>query len=218
MGLVYPRQQALQSPETFATVAHAIIRDQYGEQVYDWDPATVYLELQADFRADTCTEVIDRWSAMQVIMTTDAFFKRLDAFMAICNTLADGAPFFSAFNPVTTEEAAWGIVEVALNRELLPFSYAIKKYLRETLKLDGFSETSYPAVFQEVFDGKPSADDIRDGLGASANKDNIGLFVDEQLGDLVSQFDRIPDMRALDGIIMERGFEEAMKSTNKEEA
>ena len=51
-NLTYPRQQALQNPETLATVVHAILRQQYGEEVYDWDPVTVYLECQADFAAD----------------------------------------------------------------------------------------------------------------------------------------------------------------------
>ena len=75
MNFEYPRQQALESPQTLATVAHAIAKDKYGEEFYLWDPVTVYLELQADFRADVCTQVIDRLSAVQIVMTSDAFFQ-----------------------------------------------------------------------------------------------------------------------------------------------
>lgn len=212
-NLTYPRQQALQNPEASATVIHAILLQQYGEEVYDWDPATVYLEVMADFNADMAPEAVDRWAAMQVVMTSDAFFKRLDAFLAVCNTLADGSPAFGAFNPVTLEEAAWAIAEVALNREMLPFSYPIKQYLKLILKQEGFSETSYPPIFQEVFDREPNADDIRDSLAALNNSTNLDAFIEDQLADMVSQFNKIPDMSRLDDMILERGLNEALKAT-----
>lgn len=209
-NLSYPRQQALQNPETSATVLHAILRDQYGEQVYDWDPVTVYLETQADWRADMCSEAVDRWSAMAVVMTSDAFFKRLDAFLAICNTLADGSPFFSAFNPVTTEEMAVTIMEVALNRELLPFSYAVKGYIRAVLAQDGYSENEYPAIFEEVFGPQPNADRVRDSLAVMNNDTNIDAYLTDTMADIVSQFDRIPDLKGLDELILDRGLDEAL--------
>lgn len=209
-NLTYPRQQALQNPETLATVIHAIMLDQYGEQVYDWDPVTVYLEAQADFKADMCAEAVDKWAAMQIIMGSDAVFKRLDAFLAVANTLTDGAPFFGSFNPVTTEEAAWAIAEIALNREMLPFSYSIKAYLKAVLKQDGFSDGDYPAIFEEVFGKAPDAEKVRDGLAAMGNDDNIGAYIQDQLRDMVVQFDRIPDLSRVDNLIMERGLEEAL--------
>lgn len=216
-NLVYPRQQCLQNPEATATVIHAILREQYGEEVYDWDPTTVYLETQADFRADMCSEATNRWCAMQVVMTSDAFFKRLDAFMAICNALNDGAPFFSTFNPVSVEEAAWAISEVALNREMLPFAYAVRKYLKMILAQEGFNEGNYPQVFEEVFGPQPDADKIRDGLAAMQNDSNIGVFLKDQLADLVAQFNRIPDLAGLDDIILQRGLEEALQVTKGEQ-
>lgn len=212
-NLTYPRQQALQNPETLATVVHAILRQQYGEEVYDWDPVTVYLECQADFAADACAETMDKFAAMQVVMGTDAFFKRLDAFMSVCNTFADGAPAFASFNPVTLEEAAWTIAEVALNREMLPFADSIKAYLRLLLKDEGFTPTSYPAIFKEVFERDPDSDDIRDGIAASANRSNIDAYIDEQMQDLVVQFNRIPDLKGVDDVILKRGLEEALQVT-----
>ena len=209
-NLTYPRQQALQNPETLATVIHAIMLDQYGEQVYDWDPATVYLEAQADFKADMCTEAMDRWAAIQIIMGSDAVFTRLDAFLAVANTLSDGTPFFTSFNPVTTEEAAWALAEIALNREMLPFSYAIKQYLKQVLKQDGFSEGDYPAIFEEVFGKSPRSEDVRDGLAAIGNDSNIGIYIEDQLQDMVVQFNRIPDLSNVDNLITQRGLEEAL--------
>ncbi len=206
----YPRQQALQNPEITATVVHAILLDQYGEEVYDWDPVTVYLEVSADFDADMASEAMDKWCAMQVVMTSDAFFKRLDAFLNVCSTFADGSPAFDAFNKVTPEEAAWAVTEVALNRELLPFSYPIKKYLRTVLKEEGFDENDYPAIFAEVFERRPDAATLRQAA-ADENETNIDIYVDDALADMVSQFNTIPDLSRVDDLIIERGLDEALK-------
>lgn len=210
----YPRQQALQNPEITATVVHAILLDQYGEEVYDWDPVTIYLETSADFDADMAAEAMDKWCAMQVVMTSDAFFKRLDAFLNICNTLAEGSPAFDAFNKVTPEEAAWAIVEVALNREMLPFSYSIKKYLRTVLREEGFGEADYPAIFAEVFEDKPDAGAIR-RAAANDNETNMDQYVDEALADMVSQFNKIPDLSRVDDLIISRGLDEALREQDK---
>jgi hypothetical protein len=209
MGELQAKQSALKSPETLATVAHAIIRKQYGEDAYEWSPTTIYLELQADFTAEPDGAVLDRWSAMSVIMTSDAFFKRIDAFMGICNTLSSGEPFFQIFDPVTVEEAAWAITEVSLNRELLPFSYPIRQYLKQILKADGYPDGAYPTVFEEAMELTPSAEDIRRALQKDPhNSDNVEAYINEQLKDLTYQFNKIPDLRDLDDIILQRSMDE----------
>ena len=196
------KQTALQSPETLATVVHAIVRQQYGDDAYDWDPATVSLELQDDFHADVNSSVMDRWCAVQVCMTSDAFFQRIDAFMNVCNTFSSGAPIFEVFNPVSTEEAAWGITEVLLNREALPFSNTVKNYLRTLLNNDGYQEDDYPQIFKEVLLG-----DHKGTVTASENGQNIEQYVDEQLKDLMYQMGKIPSLRAQD-LVLARAMEE----------
>ena len=220
--MTYPRKLALESPQTLATVVHAIMLDQYGEAVYDWDPVTCAMEVAADFKAEICTPAMDRWCAMQAVMGSDAFFKRLDVFLNVCNTLASGAPAFEMFDPVTSEEAAWSIAEVALNRDVLPFSHAIQGYLRHQLEADGFDPSSgdMPAVFAEVFERKPDERRIRaelagDGTAASENARNIEKYILEQMVDLDVQFKRIPDLRTVDDLI-ESGNDlgEAVDKTN----
>jgi hypothetical protein len=202
------KQQALEMSATLATVVHAIIRQQYGEEAYEWDPTTVFLEAKDDFHVDMDTAVMDRWSSIQVIMLTDGFFRRLDAFLGICNTLSAGQPFFQMFDPVTVEEAAWAITEVSLNRELLPFSYPVKKYLKTILKQDGYSPEAYPAIFREVFEVRPEASDIRRLLQDAHNQDNVELYIDEQLRDMVFQFNKIPSLKDLDDMIMRKSMDE----------
>lgn len=207
---------ALQNPETLASVVHAIVLQQYGEEAYVWDPLTVYMELQADFGVDCASEVTDKWSAMQVIMTNDSFFKRPEAFMGICNTLCDGEPFFNVFSPPSVEEAAWTITEVSLNREILPFSYAVKGYLKQILKADGYDENTYPDVFKEVFGPHPDAKAIRVGLGSIDNNDNVEAYIADQLRDLTVQCDKIHALRYLDDMILHRSMQEFVSTVVKE--
>lgn len=202
------KAQALQNPETCASVVHAIVKQQYGEDAYAFDPLTVYLDIKDDFGVDCASEVTDRWSAIQVLMTTDAFFKRPEAFFGICNSLNDGEPAFDVFTPVSVEEAAWAITECSLQRELLPFSYAVRGYLRQILKADGFNEDNYPAVFREVFESNPSTRDIRIGLGALSNNDAVEAYIAEQLRDLSFQFNEINSLKYLDNMILQRSMNE----------
>lgn len=222
--MTYPRKLALESPQTMATVVHAIMLDQYGEAAYDWDPVTCAMEVSADFKAEICTPAMDRWCAIQAVMGSDAFFKRLDVFLNVCNTLASGAPSFAVFDPVTPEEAAWSIAEVAINRDILPFSHAIQGYLRQQLKADGFDPDSgdMPAVFAEVFERKPDERRIReelygDGTAASENAKNIERYILEQMMDIDVQFNRIPDLKRIDDLI-ESGEDvgEAVDEVNRE--
>ena len=220
--LTYPRKMALESPETLATVVHAIMLDQYGEQAYGWDPVTCAMELADDFRAEVCTPAMDRWCAMQVIMGSDAFFKRLDAFLNVCNTLASGAPSFEMFDPVTSEEAAWAVAEVAMNRDMLQFSYPIQQYMRQRLEADGFDPASgnLPAVFAEMFEKSPDEGRIRSsftGLAADANAGNIERYLMEQMFDMDVQFNRIPDLKRVDDLLQasDKDVGEAVEEVNE---
>ena len=205
MSESYSIRAALESTETKATVVHAILRQQYGEEVYDWDLATVAMEVADDYGASISSESANRWAALQIAMTTDAFFTRLDAFLAVCNALASGEPFFNIFDPVTTEEAAWAIAEISLNRELLPFSYAIKQYIKQSLKQDGYGDT-YPSVFKAVLaedepQGKSVQKQVRESM-QSENGVNVDALIDEELADMVMQFDQIPSLRGVDNLLL----------------
>lgn len=218
--MTYPRKLALESPQTLATVVHAIMLDQYGPAVYDWDPVTCALEAATDFQAEICTPAMDRWCAMQVVMGSDAFFKRLDAFLNVCNTLASGSPSFLTFDPVTSEEAAWAVTEVAMNRDMLPFAYPIRQYMRMQLEADGFDPRSgdLPPIFAEMFERRPDEGRIRSALSGGAadgNAANIEKYLTEQMLDMEVQFNRIPDLRRVDNLLEDgKDVGDALEQTN----
>lgn len=209
MSDTYQIKAALESPETKATVLHAVLRSKYGHAFYDWDISTIVLELQDDFHADVSDDVVNRISALQLLMTTDVFFNRLDAFMGICNTLASGDPAFDVFDPVTLEESAWAITEAGLNREVLPFSYAIRAFIKQLLREEGFVY-EYPWVFEQLFDAgtKSEADDvdntIRENLADTTyNGDNLTEYIKEEFDDIVYQLGQISTLRNVDNILLE---------------
>lgn len=198
-------KKALESTETKATVLHAILLQQYGTEFYDWDLTTIALEVQSDFKADLSTESADRIAALQIVMTTSAFFDRLDAFMAVCGSLTSGEPLFNVFAPIETEEIAWAIAEVALNREMLPFSYAVKQYLKLQLQNDGYT-IDFPDLFDAVLeaDTKAEAQEIRKEVRVADENPNtsvLNTLIDEELGDMVAQFDRIPSLKGVDNLL-----------------
>lgn len=219
--MTYPRKLALESPQTLATVVHAIMFDQYGPAVYDWDPTTCAMEVADDFKAEVCTQAMDRWCAMQVVMGSDAFFKRLDVFLNVCNTLSSGSPSFLVFDPVTAEEAAWAVAEVAMNRDILPFSYSIKQYMRQQLAADGFDPESgdLPPVFAEMFERRPDEGRIRSSLtgeAADENASNIERFLTAQILSLETQFGRIPDLKRIDDLLEDgKDVGDALEESNK---
>lgn len=205
------RQDLLQSNQTLATVIHAILLDRFGEEVYGWEPVTVALECKAEFGCDPSTTVMDKWCAMQVAMTSDAFFRRIDAFLSICNTFSSGEPYADVFDPVTTEEAAWGIAEVSLNRDFLPFSPTVRSYVSKVLRDDGFSDDEFPPVFREVFDRAPSEHPVRQSLSVVSNGAGIGEYLRGNVVDMLSQFNRLPDLGNVDLSTLQKGITKVLE-------
>ena len=195
-------QTLLKSPATLATVLHVILRHKYGHEVYSWDPTTVYLELKDDFQIDPPSELIDRFAAIQTLMTSDVFFKRVDAFSAINNALAGNDPSFDIFDPPTAEEMAWGISEAALNRDMLEFSYPVQQLVQITLNQDGYDHDA-PEVFDFVLkpEDKASVRTVLRQLYKSPNEGVIETYISEQLRELAAQLAKIPELANIDAVL-----------------
>jgi hypothetical protein len=199
MGLDYRSavKTALETPQTMTTLLYVILRNEFGDEALDWDPITLYMELRETFKAEPVPEVMDRLSAIQVLVLTDVFFTRADAFINICNTIADGQPSFSMFDTATTEECAWSLVEVSLIRDLRRFDYGVTRYVKHTLLQDGYDEGNYPGLFVEAFDKDPSASELVDEVQEvvkGPNHDVLDEFLEEQMNSLVHQFNEIPGL------------------------
>jgi hypothetical protein len=193
----------LESPQTLGTVIHAILRKKYGDEAYVWDLASVCMQVKDDFGADMCSEAVNRFGAIQVVMTNDAFFNRPDAFIAICNTLTTGEPFFDMFSPATTEEVAWGVSEVSLNRDLLPFSDDVLNYIQLVSNADGY-EGGYPRAIEAYLKGPEEAGKHVREIRNNPNNDVVDMYINEQLKDMVYQFNKADGFTTIDDIILNK--------------
>jgi hypothetical protein len=187
-------KEALESPETLAAVLYFIVKDTFGDDAFFWDPTTLFLELKDEFGATPASEVMDRLSAVQVLVTGDVFFEDPSAFINMVNTFADGSPSFSVFNPAEVEEIAWTAVEVAIIRDLLPFSYNIKQYVKKMLHIDGYGD-DYPELFDEILGAAPDRADVIDEAQEIVHEDQRGIiedFVNDNLKILLHQANKLP--------------------------
>jgi hypothetical protein len=213
-SLVGPWAEMWQNPDADATVLTAMLLSKYGEQALDWDPMTIRLEIQDDFRVAPADEVMNKICAMQLVMSSSDFFERIDTFINVCNTLSEGDPFFEVFTPLESEEIAYAIATVALNRDMLPFNPTIKRYVKEALKADGFSEDDFPPIFAPVFGKNPSSKDVRhtvaqimlEPTASEENKKNISDMLTKNLGILLRQFNGLPGLEKVDDHIMSDGL------------
>ena len=196
MGSEYDFKSLLESPETLGTTLHAMLLEQYGPEVYTWEPETVTLEIIDDFGVEMPSGAFNRWGAIQTVMTTNEFFRRVDAFMAVCNALNTGEPFFTTFDPVTTEEITWALIEVSLNRDMVPLSRAVKGFIRESLALEGYNEANMPEIIKTALNlTEEEGTSIKKTLVDAYRTDNNDIldeFVDEQVGILAYQLEQLP--------------------------
>ena len=186
-------RRALESSKTMGAVLYTVLTAQYGEEWLDWDPATIYLELRDDFNAEPASEVMDRISALLVAVCTGEFFVRYEAFSGITHALNTGQPSFTMFDPVETEEAGWAVTELSLIRDLLPFGYSVKQYLKQALLADGYNADNPPPVLEHIFDAKdPSSNVIKELVGNTAEHDQqyaeFDGYIANQLKDMAFQF------------------------------
>ena len=225
VDLSSPWASMWQNPDADATVLLSMLVGKYGEEALDWDPFTVFLEIRDDYHVSPADAVMNKLCAMQIVMSSSDFFERIDTFSNVCNSLSEGDPFFKVFTPLGTEEIAFALATVAMNRDMLPFSNTIRRYVKKVLKADGFDSDEFPEVFSVVFDKEPSSKAVRrevamsilnkeDNGAAGANERNIAKMLAENVGIMFRQFNSLPGLRHIDDHILENGVMFSLNGLN----
>lgn len=135
-------QEAWTSPETFSAVLLTLFLDAFGTEGLGWDPATIAMEIEDEFKVDLPQSSLDKLMAAIQILTTDQFYKNLPTFITLCNVL-DGDEYRpDVFDPADAEEVAWGITEAILisppdESDQEPFSDEIRAYIGAVLDKEG---------------------------------------------------------------------------------
>lgn len=135
-------QKVLANPETHALTLLIVALDSYPQTTEEgriacteWTPHTLWRQLEEDYSVDLPQSNCDKLSLAVWLLTSNEFFKSLDAFIHACNVLS-GDDAGIDFDPADCAEMAWGITEACLIHppdEDEPFSSQIRYYIGRML-------------------------------------------------------------------------------------
>ena len=155
---------------TFATSLLVGLIDEFGTELFEWDPDTLRLELKSEYQVDIPQSNMDKIQALLVVMTTDLFYRNLEAFMHVANSLGHSGADFQSYDPPDVQEISWALAETALvdpPDKNTAFGPEIVTYMREKLRDEGFSKA--PRIMAP-FCGNPDRDE-----------DVSGAFADDEV-------------------------------------
>ena len=187
-----PYYKLLHNGEVFPCILNALLVDTYGEDMYEWDITTIWLELKDTFDTEVDPDISDKIGAVQLIMLNDSFFKRPDAFYGICNTVISGNPRFDVFDEVTPPECLWAIIEVALMRDFLPLDYNVEGMIRAI-----FHGRDIPSIVNYAITNEDITSDviIRKVTDILENPTTgLDQFIVDQVGALIYQLKDFPEL------------------------
>ena len=181
-----------------------------GVGFFEWEPESFDTEIETRFGIQMPTPNRDKIWALVSVLTTDLFYKSLETFIPVCNSLNGSEADFDDYDPVTGEEAAWGIAEAGLidppeEGQTLGerFSHEIKRYIGLTLQSEGVTA---PPAFLKAFveyDVDPE-EDVGLNIGPDehaiamyakrqqAERAEIEAYVRSRLEDLIAQLRLLP--------------------------
>jgi len=196
--------------EMLGTPLLVLCLDLFGTEFFEWEPESFDSEIKSRFGVDVPTPNRDKIWSLVAVLTTDLFYRSLETFIPTCNALAGSEADFDDYDPVTGEEAAWGIVEASLidppeegQDPAGRFSHEIKRYIGMTLQSEGVTT---PPSFLKPYVESDQDDDQEAGLNIGPDEGMLAMytrrqqeqrteiegFVRSQLADLIAQLRLLP--------------------------
>jgi len=200
----------IQDEDMLATPLLVLCIDTFGIEFFNWEPATFNLECATHFGVQMPDVNRDKVWALVTVLATDLVYKSLESFIPIANALNDSEADFNVYDPVTGDEAAWAIAEINLidppdkqNDPAKRFSHDIRRYIGETLRMEGV--TTPPAALAPYveYDRDPEE---QVGISAGPDPDFVAMherrqanerteierYVTERMGLLQRQLKSLP--------------------------
>lgn len=112
MGI--PAKDLFLDEGAFGTSLLIAATDLFGQEVIEWEPETVELELRTLLKGLPAPVALDRFHAAAALLGSDLFFTSLTAFNAVCSTLAFDEPLDGEFYPASLRDIVWGLTEARL--------------------------------------------------------------------------------------------------------
>jgi len=154
----------LEDEQTYATVLLIILLDQFGTEMFEWEPETVRMEISDVYGAKLSQLNEDKVWSMITALTTNQFYVSLEVFTATCDSLSNDLHDFGVMTPNTPFELAWAITEVLLSDPFDDehpngeFSNEIERYVGVVLTENGILEPPKMLGFAEYASENPVLD------------------------------------------------------------
>lgn len=137
-------KQVLNDPHVTATTVLTLAADVLGPKVLQWDPETVSMEMEAAFGVVPRGTYNKLMAAIELV-TTDVFYRNVDDFIRLCNTLYNGTFDPREFDPADAAELSWGITEALLiwppdHDDERPFADDILGYIGHAIREEGIMQ------------------------------------------------------------------------------
>jgi hypothetical protein len=136
--------------------------DEFGTEFFDWEPETLNIEVQSTWHTSLPDVNSDKLWALVTLLTTDQYYRSVDAFIHTANALNGSEADFENYDPAEPEEIAWALMETFL---IDPpeqkgdafegrFTDEIRRYVGTTLEQAGI--TTPPRILKmAIFDRDP---------------------------------------------------------------
>jgi hypothetical protein len=128
--------------DAYTTTLLEIAASVFGDELFEWDPETIKMEIEAEFQAEPAVGPFNKLMAGVVLVTTNKFYKSLPDFIRLCNEISHGYIDTRMWDPADALEIAWGITESLLiwppdPREEKPFADDVIAYIGHAVRSEG---------------------------------------------------------------------------------
>ena len=180
-------------------VYQELLSKQFGGAWLEWEPETLWSEIEREFHAQCSDTVKSKIMALRAFKLTDRFFTDAHVFENTCLAVNDLPYDIDLFEPVAVEE-----LEYAL-RALLPlkkraFSREVQGYVQACCRRDGLikypamlafaqpePDTEYRDLIRVIQPKRNDNPDLEDVVQVQSNRlYNIDLYVANKIGQMAA--------------------------------
>jgi hypothetical protein len=186
-----PVEEWLTDSTTFTTSLLTLLADHFdGIEFVNWDPVTISIRLQQDFKIDPPQFLVDRVNAGASLFVNPLFHRSLEAFSQICNVLNFGVVSSEVMIPADLDDVLWGCTEAMLLEGDMykeeGFSHNIARYVGVLLETAGVRQPPSVLRFAEY--------DERGNDNLTANSADDPLFAKVYWGQQQEQKDLLEEL------------------------
>jgi len=133
----------LTNDKASATAIFTAVSKMLGSQFINWEPETIWLDLQQKFSVDLSNINRDKLMACITVLTTDYFYVDAAVFENVCMAFCHKWSSPEILQEATPAQMSWGVIEAEFLRKLYDqvpqeFDYEPRGYVATILAREGF--------------------------------------------------------------------------------